>query len=76
MCRRNSPSTMTRMSTRQHPRHPQTTIAFFIQAALSFAVSSVALGLGIAYLTADPWMRAFLALGTLYVITSTFTLAK
>lgn len=58
------------------PQHPQTTTAFYLQAAISFAVSSVALGLGIAYLNADPWMRAFLGLGTLYVITSTFTLAK
>ncbi|GAA2086454.1 YiaA/YiaB family inner membrane protein [Actinomadura alba] len=62
------------MSTPQH--HTNTTTAFFFQAAISFAVSTVALGLGIAYLSADPWMRGFLALGTLYVITSTFTLAK
>lgn len=53
-----------------------TTTPFFIQAALSFGVSLVAVAVGIAYLPVDPWMRAFLALGLLYAITSTFTLAK
>ena len=28
------------------------------------------------YLPVDPWVRAFLGLGTLYLTTSTFTLAK
>jgi hypothetical protein len=58
------------------PARPGTTTAFFAQAAISFAVSSMALGLGIAYIAADPWVRAFLGIATLYVITSTFTLAK
>jgi hypothetical protein len=31
---------------------------------------------GILYLPANAWIRSFLALGMLYVITSTFTLAK
>ncbi|TDD79664.1 YiaA/YiaB family inner membrane protein [Actinomadura rubrisoli] len=52
------------------------TTAFFVQAAISFAVSSVAIAFGVAYLPVNPWVRAFLALGVLYVITSTFTLAK
>ncbi|REE96627.1 YiaA/YiaB family inner membrane protein [Thermomonospora umbrina] len=50
--------------------------AFFIQSTISFAVATVGVGLGIAYLPAPLWIRAFLALGMLYVITSTFTLAK
>jgi hypothetical protein len=33
-------------------------------------------GVGVAYLPISGWVRAFLALGLLYVITSTFTLAK
>jgi hypothetical protein len=52
------------------------TTAFFIQSALSFVVATIGVGLGIAYLPAPTWIRAFLALGMLYVITSTFTLAK
>jgi hypothetical protein len=52
------------------------TTAFYIQAALSFGISLVAVSVGIAYLNVDPWVRAFLALGLLYVVTSAFTLAK
>ncbi|GLW65204.1 hypothetical protein Arub01_34480 [Actinomadura rubrobrunea] len=52
------------------------TTAFFVQAIISFAVSITAVGLGIVYLPAPAWVRAFLALGMLYVTTSTFTLAK
>lgn len=50
--------------------------AFFVQAAISFVVSSVAVAAGVIYLPVSAWVRAFLALGLLYVITSTFTLAK
>jgi hypothetical protein len=32
--------------------------------------------MGIAYLHESSWVRAFLALGVLYTVTSTFTLAK
>jgi len=52
------------------------TTAFYAQAAISFAVAVTGMMLGIAYLPADGWMRAFLAMGLLYVVTSTFTLAK
>lgn len=55
---------------------PRSTAAFELQAVLSFGVSSVAVLVGIAYLPVGPWVRAFLALGLLYVITSAFTLAK
>ncbi|MWA05746.1 hypothetical protein F8568_036400 [Actinomadura sp. LD22] len=50
--------------------------AFFVQAAISFAVSSIGVAAGVIYLPVSAWVRAFLALGLLYVITSTFTLAK
>lgn len=55
---------------------PPVTAAFHLQAVISFGVSMLAVGLAIAYLPADPWIRAFLALSVLYVVTSTFTLAK
>jgi hypothetical protein len=56
--------------------NPKTTFAFFIQSALSFGVSIVGVGIGIAYLPVNPWMRAFMGIGVLYAVTSTFTLAK
>ncbi|HEU0100765.1 MAG TPA: YiaA/YiaB family inner membrane protein [Mycobacteriales bacterium] len=56
------------------PSH--TTAAFYLQAAVSFGVAVVAVGTGIAYLPVDSWVRAFLAIGTLFLISSCFTLAK
>jgi hypothetical protein len=50
--------------------------AFFMQAIASFGVSVVAVGIGIAYLPLNNWTQGFLAIGVLYVITSSFTLAK
>ena len=55
---------------------PKPSSAFFLQAGLSFGVALFAVAVGIAYLPVDRWMRAFLALGLLYVVTSSFTLAK
>ncbi|HVK20055.1 MAG TPA: YiaA/YiaB family inner membrane protein [Actinokineospora sp.] len=53
-----------------------TTAAFYAQAAISFAIALTALTIGIAILPVDPWVRAFLAIGALYTVTSAFTLAK
>ena len=58
------------------PVSRRNTTAFYAQAVVSFALSMVAMAVGIAYLSASPWIRAFLALGLLYVVTSAFTLAK
>ena len=58
------------------PPSSPTTAAFHVQAVISFAVSLVAVGMAVVYLPADPWVRAFLALAVLYVVTSAFTLAK
>ena len=58
------------------PIQPSTTVAFFVQAAISLGVSLGATLIGIAYLPIGGWIRGFLALGLLYVVTSTFTLAK
>lgn len=55
---------------------PKPSSAFFLQAGLSFAVALVGVAAGVAYLPVNGWMRAFLALGLLYVVTSAFTLAK
>jgi hypothetical protein len=54
----------------------QPTTAFFVQAGISFGVSTSALLVGIAYSHTGSWVRAFMALGLLYAITSAFTLAK
>lgn len=50
--------------------------AFFLQAAVSFAVALAAMLLAEVYMSGAAWQRAFLALGTLFLVTSTFTLAK
>ncbi|MBY9073877.1 hypothetical protein K1X13_03485 [Nocardioides sp. WL0053] len=58
------------------PGTSKTTTAFFAQAGLSFGIALLSVVLGICYLPVDPWMRAFLAVGTLFLVTSSFTLAK
>ena len=50
--------------------------AFFGQAVASFGISLTAVSVGIVYLPVGAWIRAFLAIGFLYVVTSAFTLAK
>jgi hypothetical protein len=55
---------------------PKVTNAFYAQAVASFSVSLVAVAIGIYYLPVGGWVRAFLGLGLLYVVTSAFTLAK
>jgi hypothetical protein len=55
---------------------PAHSAAWVTQTYISFAVSLVALGIGIAYLPADPWVRAFLAVSGLYAVTSAISLAK
>jgi hypothetical protein len=47
-----------------------------VQAAISFGVSLSVTIIGIGYLSDSRWVRAFLALGLLYIVTSSFTLAK
>jgi hypothetical protein len=49
---------------------------FFAQAAISFGLSLIAVAAGIVFLPVDSWIRAFLAVGLLYTVTSAFTLAK
>lgn len=52
------------------------TNAFFVQAGIAFAVALTTLVVGILCLPLDPWIRAFLGISTLFLTTSTFTLAK
>ncbi|WBQ04008.1 YiaA/YiaB family inner membrane protein [Kribbella sp. CA-293567] len=58
------------------PIQPSQTQAFYLQAILSFGVSITAMTIAIVYLPAAGWIRAFLALGLLYLVTSTVTLCK
>ncbi|KMS68651.1 YiaA/B two helix domain protein [Streptomyces viridochromogenes] len=58
------------------PVKQQSTAAFYGQAVASFGVAMAATGLGIYHLRADAWVRAFLAIAVLYLVTSAFTLAK
>lgn len=53
-----------------------TTPAFYLQAVISFGLSVAAMVIGIAYLPVTTWVRSFMGIGLLYVVTSTFTLAK
>ncbi len=52
------------------------TNAYFAQAALAFGLALLTMMVAIFFLPSDPWPKAFLALGTLFLTTSAFTLAK
>ncbi|MEU9138812.1 YiaA/YiaB family inner membrane protein [Streptomyces sp. NPDC048404] len=58
------------------PVKQQNTAAFYGQAVASFSVAMAATALGIFKLQADAWVRGFLAIAVLYLVTSSFTLAK
>jgi hypothetical protein len=55
---------------------PKNTSAFFAQAAISFGTALLTMLCAIYFVPADGWIKAFLALGTLFLTTSCFTLAK
>jgi hypothetical protein len=58
------------------PVKQQNTAAFYGQAVASFSVAMAATVIGIFRLDVDAWVRAFLAIAVLYLVTSAFTLAK
>jgi hypothetical protein len=58
------------------PTQPKNTSAFFLQAGISFGVALLTMIFAVIYLPVDPWIRAFLGLGIMYLTTATFTLAK
>ncbi len=68
------PPILVRMS--ETPVKQQSTAAFYGQAVASFAVAMAATAVGIFQLSADAWVRGFLAISVLYLVTSAFTLAK
>jgi hypothetical protein len=47
---------------------------FFVR--VSFVVALVANALGVAYLPVEPWVRAYLGIGELFLVGSTITMAK
>src|SRR3954470_16861501 len=63
------------MTTTAPSRNP-TTSAFYLQSALSFTVALSAVGIAVALIPIDPWIRGFLGIGVLYVVTSAFNLVK
>jgi hypothetical protein len=50
--------------------------AWVVQSQVSVALSMTALGIGIAYLPVDPWMRAFLAVTALWSLSAVVSLTK
>jgi len=52
------------------------TAAFFAQSAIAFGIALFSMIVAIVYLAGDPWPKAFLALNTLFLCTSAFSLAK
>ena len=52
------------------------TAAFAAQAAISFGAALFAMLVAVWFMPADPWIKGFLALGTLFLTTSAFSLAK
>lgn len=54
----------------------RTTAAFFVQAAVAFAISFLTALAGIYFLPLDAWQRLFLGITFLFLVSSAFTLAK
>lgn len=54
----------------------KTTAAFFVQAAVAFAISFLTALAGIYFLPLDAWQRLFLGITFLFLVSSAFTLAK
>jgi hypothetical protein len=55
---------------------PAHSAGWITQTYISFGVSLTSLGVGIAYLPVDAWVRAFLAVAALYSVTSAISLSK
>jgi hypothetical protein len=54
----------------------KTTAAFFIQTVVAFGINFLGSLAGIVFLPLDPWQRSFLAISVLFLVSSTFSLAK
>jgi hypothetical protein len=57
-----------------NPAKPST--AYYVQSILSFSLALAIVIVGEICLPLPPWTRAFLALGTVFLVSSCFTLAK
>jgi hypothetical protein len=57
-------------------RSSKNTAAFFLQAAIAFGVSLFGVLGGVLFLPLDLWQRLLLAMTVLFLVTSSFTLAK
>lgn len=57
-------------------RTTKNSTAFYVQSCLAFGVALVGMIWAICYLPMDPWARGFMAMGTLFLVSSSFTLAK
>jgi hypothetical protein len=58
------------------PLHPKNTNGFYVQAGIAFGVALLTMVFGIYVMPGDIWVRAFLGLGTVFLTSSSFTLAK
>jgi len=56
--------------------HPRDTTAWVFQTWASFTVSVAATIVGILYVPVDAWVRGYLAMGVLFTVGSTLSLAK
>lgn len=56
--------------------NPQNTTAFYAQSAIAFGLALFTMLVAVYYLPVDVWPKAFLALGTVFLTTSAFSLAK
>jgi hypothetical protein len=50
--------------------------AWIIQSWASFIISVSATTIGVFYLPADAWVKAYMGMGTMFTVASTFSLAK
>ncbi|MFP3990258.1 YiaA/YiaB family inner membrane protein [Streptomyces sp. E11-3] len=58
------------------PIKQQDTNAYYGMAVASFMISLGAVTAAVLYMDVDVWVRAFLGIALLYLVTSSFTLAK
>jgi hypothetical protein len=56
--------------------HGRDTAAWVFQTWASFTVSIAAMAIGILYVPVDTWVRGYLAMGLLFTVGSTLSLAK
>lgn len=54
----------------------KTSSAFYLQSVIAFAIALGVVVIGEIYVPVSPWIRAFLALGTVFLVSASFSLAK